>query len=122
MHRPSRGGASCFSRLISPDPPREIEYVIKREIEYVIKREIAIANHHAKKKNAAKKGKCFKTCSGYWFVFDGYFENKKRRTKSFFLCLTAAATQMNRFVQISTDLTDWANKFNRFGQTSFSRV
>jgi hypothetical protein len=46
-HRPSRGGASRFSRRLSPDPPREIEYVIKRKI--------AIANHHAKKKNARKK-------------------------------------------------------------------
>lgn len=29
---------------------------------------------------------------------DGYFENKKRK-KKILLCLTAAATQMNRFVQ-----------------------
>ena len=37
---------------------------------------------------------------------EGYF--KKKNEKKSFVCLTATATQINRFDQIFTDLTDWA--------------
>ncbi len=56
-------------------------------------------------------------------LFDGYFKKNKAKKNSLVSDgYSHTDGMMDRFVQILTDLTDWSDKFNRFGQTSLPRV